>query len=362
MIPIAKIVLSKEEEEAVLKVLRSGTLAQGEEVEKFEKEFASYLGVRYAVAVSNGTVALYLALLSLKLKKDSEVITTPFSFFASTSTILQAGLKPVFVDVGRDFNIDVSKIEDKITKKTRAILPVHLFGNPCEMDKILSLAKKYNLAVIEDACQALGAEYDGKKVGTFGKLGSFSFYATKNMTTGEGGMIVTNDKKLYDFLKMARNHGSRKRYFHEFPGYNFRMTEIQASLGRVQLKKLDIFNKKRVKNASFLNDLLKDVKGLRLPKISGYKNHVFHQYTIIINKDFPLTRQKLLEELSKKGIGHGIFYPLPIHKQPAIKQFGYDDYLPISEALSKQVISLPIHPHLKKKDLDYITQTIRGFC
>lgn len=360
MIPITKIVLSKKEEQAILKVLRSGNLAQGKEVEKFEQEFARYVGVKYAVAVSNGTVALFLALLSLGLKKGDEVITTPFSFMASTSTILHAGLKPVFIDVGEDFNIDAAQIEAKINSKTRAILPVHLFGNPCEMDTILSLAKKYNLAVIEDACQAHGAEYKGKKVGSFGTLSCFSFYATKNMTTGEGGMIVTDNQSLYEFIKKARNHGQKSRYFHEFLGFNFRLTEIQAALGRVQLKKLDTSNKKRLENALFLNSLLKNVKGLSLPKISDDKKHVFHQYTIIVNKDFPLTRQELLTILAKKGIDYGIFYPLPIHKQQAIKQLGYNDYLPMSEALSKQAISLPIHPYIKRKELVYIAQIIKG--
>lgn len=360
MIELSKIFISKKEEEKILKVLRSGTLTQGEEVEKFEKEFASYLGVKYAVAVSNGTVALFLALLSLKLKKGDEIITTPFSFIASTSCILHAGLKPVFVDIGQDFNIDVSKIEAKITKKTKAILLVHLFGNPCEMDTILYLAKKYNLAVIDDACQAHGAEYRGKKVGSFGNLACFSFYATKNMTTGEGGMIATNDQRLYKFLKKARNHGQKRRYFHEFLGFNFRLTEMQAALGRVQLKKLDTFNKKRLENALLLNSLLKGIRGLTLPETSNDKRHIFHQYTIIINKDFPLTREQLIAIFEKKGIGYGIFYPLPIHKQPAIKELGFDDHLPISEALSKKVISLPIHPYLKKKELTYITQAIKS--
>lgn len=358
MISISKVIIS-EEEQAVLKVLRSGQLTQGEETEKFEQEFAKYINVKYAVAIFNGTVALYLSLISLGLKKGSEVITTPFSFIASTSAILHAGLKPVFVDVGPDFNIDVSKIEEKITSKTRAILAVHLFGNPCKMDALLALAKKYNLKVIEDACQAHGAEFKGKKIGSFGDLACFSFYATKNMTTGEGGIIVTNERKLYEFLKMARNHGSKKRYFHEFLGFNFRMTEIQAAIGRIQLKKLDKLNKKRLENALFFNHLLKDIPGLTLPKISSDEKHVFHQYTIIINKDFPLTREQLITILEKKGIGYGIFYPLPIHKQPAIEKLVENIILPVSENLSKIVISLPIHPHLTKDDIKYIGKTLK---
>lgn len=360
MIPISKIIFSKEEEKAVLKVLRSGQWAQGIEVERFEQEFAKYLNVKYAIAVSNGTVALYLALISLGLKRGLEVITTPFSFMASTSAILHAGLKPVFIDIGHDFNVDVEKIEEKITPKTRAILPVHLFGNPCEMDAILSLAGKYKLSVIEDACQAHGAECHGKKAGTFGRLGCFSFYATKNITTGEGGMIVTNDKNLYEFLKKARNHGSKKRYFHDFLGFNFRMTEMQAALGRIKLKKLDNLNKKRLKNALFLNSLLKDIPGLTLPEIPTDKKHVFHQYTVVINKEFPLTREELVTILEKKGIGYGIFYPLPIHKQVAIKKMIKNVKLPVSEDLSKRVVSLPIHPYLNKKELNYIAYVIKN--
>jgi len=359
MIPIVKLVFTREEEEAVLRVLRSGCLTQGPETEKFEEEFAHYLGCKFAVAVSSGTTALHLALLSLGLKKGDEAITTPFSFIASTNAILYVGAKPVFVDIGQDFNIDVAKIEEKITSKTRVILPVHLFGNPCEMDEILSLARKYKLVVVEDACQVHGAEYKGKRVGTLGKLGCFSFYATKNMTTGEGGMIVSNDKKLDDFFRKARNHGSSQRYFHQFLGYNFRMTEMQAALGRVQLKKLDWFNKKRRRNALYLNKNLKGISGIILPKTSSIKKHVFHQYTIIITEKFPLTRPQLIKSFDKKGIGYSVFYPLLIHQQEEIMKIGYNYHLPVSEALSKEVISLPIHPGIERNNLDYIIETIR---
>lgn len=360
MIPISKIIFSEDEKKAVLKVLESGLVTQGSEVERFEQEFAKYLNVKYAVAVSNGTVALCLSLIALELNQGDEVITTPFSFIGSTSSIIHAGLKPTFVDIDKDFNIDINKIEEKIASKTRAILPVHLFGNPCGMDKILALAKKYNLTVIEDACQAHGAEYKERKIGSFGKLSCFSFYATKNMTTIEGGMIVTNDKNLYEFLKKARNHGSQKRYFHEFLGYNYRMTEIQATIGRIQLKKLDNFNKKRLENALFLNYLLKGIRGLTLPEISNDKKHVFHQYTIIVNNDFQLSREELINIFKKKKISYGIFYPLPIHKQKPVRKMFGDINLPICEALSKKVISIPVHPYLTKEELEYIADTLKN--
>lgn len=359
MIPIAKIKFSKKEEDAMLKVLRSGYLVQNKEVELFENAFAKYNGVKYALATANGTCALHLSLMSLNLCKDDEVITTPFSFFASTSSILYVGAKPVFVDIGPDFNIDISKIEKKITKKTRAILIVHLFGNSCEMDEILKLAKKHKLKVIADACQAHGAEYRKKKIGNLGDLVCFSFHGTKNMTTGEGGIITTNDKKLYEYLKMARTHGSAIRYYHKFLGYNFRMTEMQAALGRVQLEKLDDFNKKRAENASYYINKLKNIKGLVLPQTADYKKHVYQQFTVRITKEFPITRNQLCKLLDKKNIGYSIFYPLPIHKQEALESMGYKrESYPLSEKMSKEVISLPVYPLLAKKNLDFIITTL----
>lgn len=353
MIPIAKVNFSKKEENAVLKVLRLGILSQGKEIEEFEKEFAGYIGVKYAIAVSSGTTALHLALIALGLKDQDEIITTPFSFIASTSAILFVNAKPVFVDIGEDFNIDASKIEEKITSKTKAILPVHLFGNPVNMDEILRIAKKYKLKIIEDACQAHGAEYRGKKVGSFGDIGTFSFYATKNMTTGEGGMITTNNEALYEKLKLLRSHGSSKHYHHKILGYNFRMTEMQAAIGRVQLKKLDSNNSARIRNALYLGNLLKNINGIKIPQLSGNKKSVFHHFSIILTK-FPLSRDFLVKKLKRKGIDAGIYYPIPIHKQEILVKLGYRDNLPIAEGLSKSILSLPIHSGVSKKDLDYI--------
>lgn len=359
MLNLSRIVFSKDEEDAVLKVLRSGNLVQGEKVEEFEKKFAQYIGTKYAVAVSNGTTALHLALFLLDLKKDDEVITSPFSFIASTNSILYVGGKPVFVDIDGEFNIDASKIEEKITKKTKAILPIHLFGNPCEMDKIMKLAKKYKLKVVEDAAQAHGAEFKGKKIGSFGDLACFSFYGTKNMTTGEGGMITTNDNNLYNKIKMLRSHGSSKRYYHKFLGFNFRITDIQAVIGVVQLKKLNEFNRIRIKNAKYLNEKLKNIKGIITPEIKGDKKQVFHQYTIIVTPEFPVKRDVLVKKLNACGIECGVYYPLPIHKQESMAHFN-GLKLPMSESLSAQVLSLPVNPLVTRKDIDFIYQSIKG--
>jgi len=360
MIPITKLVLSGDEENNVLRILRSGQLVQGKEIEEFEEEFASFIGSKYAVAVSSGTTALHLALLALGIGTGDEVITTPFSFIASTNAILYVGAKPVFVDIADDFNIDVNAIEKAITPKTRVILPVHLFGNPCDMDNICNIAKKNKVFVVEDACQAHGSIYRNKKIGSLGDLGCFSFYATKNMTTGEGGMVVTNNINYYRYLKMARSHGSRVRYFHEFLGYNFRMTEMQATIGRVQLKKLIANNEKRIENANYYNEHLAGIKGLVLPKIKMNKKHVFHQYTVRITKDFPINREIFSNILSNKGIGSAIYYPIPIHKQNSMKKIMYNKgSLSMSEQLSKEVISLPVHPFLKKEELEYIVKTIK---
>lgn len=360
MISVSKVLFSKEEENAVLTTLRSGHVVQGEEVRKFEKEFAKFIGSKYAVAVSSGTTALHLSLLSLKIGPGDEVITTPYSFIASTNAILYAGAAPVFVDINDDYNMNAEKIEEKITSKTKAILPVHLFGNPCRIDKILAIAKKYNLKIIEDACQAHGAEFKGKKVGTFGTLACFSFYATKNMTTIEGGMITTDNKKLYDYLIVARSHGARKKYHHEFLGYNYRLTDVQAAIGRVQLKSLQKNNKRRIQNALYLTRGLSNIKGLNLPTMSSDKKHVFHQYVATITRDFPVSRDMLLDILTKRHIGYDIHYPIPIHRQHELLKMGYNTpNLDVSERLSAQTVSLPVHQYLTKADLDHIIKTIK---
>lgn len=357
MITISKLNLEIEELAAVAKVLKSGHVVQGEKVAEFENAFARYIGTKYAVAVSSGTSALHLSLRALGIGKGDEVITTPFSFIASANAILYTGAKPVFVDIdNQTFNIDPKLIEAKITKKTKAILPVHLFGLPADMESIMKIAKKHRLSVVEDACQAHGAEFENKKVGSFGDLGCFSFYATKNMTTIEGGMITTNNKKLYEKLLLLRSHGSKVRYQHDIIGFNFRMTDINAAIGLIQLKKLTKFNKIRIANAKYLTKNLLEITTLSVPFVPTKSNHIFHQYTIRL--DPTIDRKGVVEALEAKGIGVGIYYPIPIHKQKFYQSLGYKVKLPVAESAARTVISLPVHPYLKPADLKKIVSVI----
>lgn len=350
MIPIAKPQLGLEEKKAVLNVLDSGMLAQGKKVAEFERSFAEFVGVKHAVATSNGTTALHIALLANGISAGDEVITTPFTFIASANCVRYVGAKPVFVDIGKDFNIDVNKIEEKISDKTKAILPIHLYGNPCNMKRIMEIADKYNLIVIEDACQAHGACFDGKRVGSFG-TGCFSFYPTKNMTTAEGGMVTTDDDLVAERLRLLRAHGMKVRYYHDVLGYNFRMTDVHAAIGVEQLKKLEGFNSKRREHAQYLNNGLKDVEGLVLPSITD--NHVFHQYTIRVLND----REKLVRHLDSKGVGSMIYYPVPVHKQ---KVYALSESFPVTEKFCEQVLSLPVHPGLLNEELDSIIKSVKG--
>lgn len=360
MISMAKPVLGKEEEKAVIAVLRSGLLAQGKKVEEFETNFAKYIGAKYAVAVTNGTAALHLSLLAMGIKEGDEVITTPFSFIASANAIKYVGAKPVFADIDEStLTIDPTEIEKKITKKTCAIIPVHLFGLPANMPEIRKIAKKHNLKILEDACQSHGAFIGNKKVGIWGDAACFSFYPTKNITSGEGGMITTNDKIIAENLRLLRSHGMKKRYHHEILGYNLRLTDIAAAIGVVQLKKLDSFNKKRQKNAEVYLKELKNVKGLILPEIPQGYNHVFNQFTIRITNEYPLGRDGLREKLESKGIASEIYYPIPIHKQEYYKNMGYKDELPFSENASNTVLSIPIHPQLLEEDIIKVIKVLK---
>jgi len=356
--------ISKEEIQAVTDVLKSGMLAQGGVVEKFEQEFASYIGVDYAIATNSGTSALHAALASLGIGKGDEVITTDFSFMASASCILMQNAKPVFCDIDYEtYNISANLIEDKITDKTKVILPVHLYGQPCEMDNINKIAKEHDLFVVEDACQGHGAEYKGKKVGSIGDVGVFSFYPTKNMTTGEGGIITTDDKDVANKARLFRNHGQDRRYLHASLGYNYRMTNIAAAIGLIQLKKLDYNNSKRGKNAKYLTNKFQEIVGIKSPYVSPYVKHVFHQYTIRVEDDFPLSRDEFADYLKNKGVGFGIHYPIPIHRQPLFEKLGYTDEnvdCPVSSEMSEKVLSLPVHPYLSNDDLAHIIETIES--
>lgn len=359
MIPIGKPFLGDEEKEAVGKVIESGMIAQGEKVAEFEDNFREYIGTKYAIATSSGTTALKVALIANKIGKGDEVITTPFSFIATANSILFTGAKPVFVDIREeDFNIDTDKIQDAITNKTKAILPAHLFGCPCDMDAMTDICEDKKILLIEDACQAHGAEYKRKRVGSFGN-GCFSFYPTKNMTMGEGGVITTDDIHVEKLARKIINHGSEKKYLHDILGYNFRTTNISAAIGLEQLKKLESFNKARIENSLHLTKNLK-IEGILTPKTGKGKKHVFNQYTLRITDEFKLKRDAVIGILSGKGIGTAIYYPIPIHKQKLYENIGYNPRLPVSEKIADEVLSLPVHPLVSKENLDFIIKIFEG--
>jgi dTDP-4-amino-4,6-dideoxygalactose transaminase len=266
----------------------------------------------------------------------------------------------VFVDVEPDtFNIDTAKIESKITKRTKAIIPVDMYGHPAEMKALMDIAGDHGLSVIEDACQAHGTAYNGKATGSF-DIGCFSFYPTKNMTTSEGGMITSNDEKLMEKARMIKSHGSKVKYHHEMLGFNLRMTDISAAIGLAQLKKIDEYNARRIENAAYLNKKLAGIKGIIAPTVKPGCKHVFHQYTIRVTKEYGMPRDELVQKLTAAGVGTGIYYPIPIHQQPLYKAMGYKGSYPVSERLSQEVISLPVHPSVTTKDIDYIAKIIGG--
>jgi dTDP-4-amino-4,6-dideoxygalactose transaminase len=356
MIPIAKPLTDQEEIDAVSAVLRSGMIAQGPKVEEFESAFAEYTDTEFAVALNSGTAALHTALLAHGIGKGDEVITTPFSFIATANTVHYTGAIPVFADIEPDtYTINPEQILENITPKTKALMPVHLYGHPAEMKAITEIAEDHELAVIEDACQAHGANYRGKKVGSFG-TGAFSFYPTKNMTTGEGGMLTTDDRTVAEKAEMIRAHGSSRRYLHETPGFNFRMTDIAAAIGLVQLGKIEGFNSSRQENAKKLTDGLEDISRLKTPVIKAGCSHVFHQYTIRTEK-----RDELAAFLKEKGIGTGIHYPMPIHKQPVYQKSGYEEVYPAAEKAACEVLSLPVHPGLSGDEVKQVVSGVREF-
>jgi perosamine synthetase len=353
MIPISAPLLGDEEKKAVLETIESGQLAQGKRVKAFEEGFAAVCGVKHAIATSSGTTALHTTVLAHGIGPGDEVITTPFTFIASANAAIFAGARPVFVDIDeRTYNMDPGRIEAAISPRTKAILPVHLFGNPCDMEAIMDIAAKHGLVVIEDACQAHGATVGGRKVGSFG-TGCFSFYPTKNITTAEGGIITTNDDEVADRARLIRSHGQRERYYHEMIGYNFRMTEIQAAIGLVQLGKLEQFNAARRAHAEYLTARL---KGVIAPTATPGCRHVYHQYTIRVPDD----RDVLAEHLRERGIGTMIYYPVPVHKQVAYQRLGYQDHLPVAERASREVLSLPVHPALTREELDRIVEGVNS--
>ncbi|MDD5606514.1 MAG: DegT/DnrJ/EryC1/StrS family aminotransferase [Candidatus Pacebacteria bacterium] len=353
--------IKKEIDKAVERVLDSSIFIGGKEVEEFEKEVARFCGVKYAIGVNSGTDALFLSLKALGIKSGDEVITTPFTFIATAGVIVNCGAKPVFADIeSSTFNISPESIEGLITPKTKAILPVHLFGQMADMDEIMKIARKYKLYVVEDAAQAIGAEYRSKKAGTIGDLGCFSFFPSKNLGAyGDGGMIITNNKKLAEKIRLLKNHGSspKEKYLNLVIGTNSRLDALQAAILRVKLRYLSKWSRERAKKADYYNKNLKGVGDIIVPKINFGRSHIFHQYTIKTK-----LRDKLQQYLKEKEIPTMIYYPLSLHSQPAFKYLKYrqGDFLEAEKAL-KEVLSLPIYPELGKKDQDYIIQKIKEF-
>jgi len=330
----------------------------GKYVTRFEEEFSKFCNASYGIATANGTVALHLALRVLGIGKGDEVIVPTLTFVATANAVSYLGARPVFVDSEPNtWNIDPEKIEEKITKKTKAIIPVHLYGHPCNMDSILDIAKRYNLSVIEDASEAHGALYKGKKVGNLGDEGVFSFYGNKIITTGEGGMIVTNNEDWAKKAHFLRNQGmsKEKRYYHPEIGYNYRMTNLQAAIGVAQLEKIEEILVRKRKNALLYNSLLKGMEGITLPPEEGWAKNVYWMYCILIEDSFPMSRDELALKLREKEIDTRPFF-IPMHQLPPYKE--RENY-PIAEALSQRGINLPSSAALNEDQIEFICQTIK---
>ncbi|MGV8884414.1 MAG: DegT/DnrJ/EryC1/StrS family aminotransferase [Microbacteriaceae bacterium] len=350
MIPAAKPEIGDEERAAVDRVMRSGMLAQGPEVAAFEEEFSSFVNGVHSVAVNSGTSALHMAFIAGGVGPGDEVIVPSFSFAATANAVALAGATPVFVDIETDyFSIDPAAVEAAITPRTKAIMPVHLYGHPADLVALKAIADKHGLLLFEDAAQAHAASVNGIPVGAWGIAGSFSFYPTKNMTSGEGGMITTPSAELARLAKMLRNQGMERRYENEVVGFNTRMTDIHAAIGRVQLTKLAAWTAKRQENAAFLSA---NIEGVITPPTAENAVHVFHQYTVrVVDHD----RDAFAEELGKRGIGSGVYYPTPIHRLPS---FRLELDLPVTEQATGEVLSLPIYPSLTQGELESIAEAV----
>ena len=355
MIPVARPDIGPEEIAAVTEVLQSGMLAGGRRVAELEDRFAAFIGVKHAVAVSNGTVALMCLFQGLGLGPGDEVITVGHTFNATVSSILSTGATPVFVDIEREtYLIDTARIEAAITPRTRAISPVHLFGLPADMTVITAIAERHGLAIVEDACQAHAATFDGRRVGSFGH-GAFSLYGTKNMTTGEGGLITTDDDRLADWIRLYRNQGMRERYHHEILGYNFRLTDLAAAIGLCQLDKLERNTTRRQAMAARYDSAFADLP-IATPVIPAGRTHVFHQYTIAVEDN----RDGIVADLAAAGVGTGIYYPIPVHRQPYVRERGVGADLPTTDWASGHTLSLPMYPTLPDEDQDTVIAAVRA--
>jgi len=355
MIPIARPDVGQEEADAVAEVLTSGMIVQGRKVAELEERWAEYCGVKHAIAVANGTVALMCIYAGLGLEPGDEVVTVSHTFNATVSSILSAGATPVFVDIEPDtYLIDAARIEAAITPRTRVISPVHLFGLVADMDMITAIADRHGLTVVEDAAQAHGATFRGRRAGSFGH-GAFSLYATKNMTTGEGGFITTNDDQLADFIRLYRSQGMRQRYHHEILGYNFRLTDIAAAIGLVQFGKLERNTARRQAVAARYDEAFADLP-IGVPVTPVGRTHVFHQYTI----DVGPARDQIVADLQSAGIGVGIYYPIPVHRQAYVMERGLHADLPVTDVVAARTLALPIYPGLTEDEQATVVAAVKA--
>ena len=360
MIPIARPLLGEEEAEAAARVVCSGMLASGPEVAAFESEFAAYTGVEHAIAVSNGTTALHAALLGAGIRPGDEVIVPSFTFIATATAVSMCGAVPVFADVRKDlFTLDAEDLGALVTPRTRAVVGVHLFGQPFDLGPVMEVCADRNLVLIEDAAQAHGAEWRGKRVGSFGTAGCFSFYPTKNMTTGEGGMVTTDDDALAARIRRLINHGQAEKYLHTELGYNYRMTDLGGAIGRVQLRRLPEFNERRQKNGAYLSTHL-DAPGILPPKVGEGMTHVYHQYVVTVTDDCPLSRDGLAAHLREHEIGSAVHYPIPVHEQPLYQGSAPSGACPVAADLARRVLSLPVHPGIGQAELEAIVGAVNG--
>ncbi len=359
MIPISTVRLSAAVEERVLQVIRSGNIAQGPVVAEFEQRFAELVGAKHAVAVNNGTTALVAAIQSLDLRPGDEIITSPFTFIATLNAILEAGATVRFGDIRvEDFALDPESVRAQITDRTRAIIPVHLYGQAADMAPLVEIAREHSLAIVEDGAQAHGATYRGQGVGTFG-IGCFSFYATKNLTTGEGGIITTNDDVVADTLRVMRNQGMRARYEYVMAGHNYRLTDLQAAVVIPQLDEYAMLLEARRANAASLTEKLSGIEGLLLPQQLEGRGHVWHQYTVLL--PVGVDRQEFVDALAAEGVGSGIYYPKPVYDYETYQ--GRPDVIrsetPIAADAAARCVSLPVHQHLSADDIDTVAKATR---
>ena len=363
MIPLHKVVLTDAEVDAATRVLRSGALRQGEVTAAFEKAFAQEVGARFAVAVSSGTAALHLPYLDF-LQPGDEILVPTFTFIATASMAALVGARPVFCDVDpRTFTLDLADARKRITSRTRALAPVHLFGNACDVDGIMALAREFDLKIIWDAAQAHGAKFRGRDVGSFDQAVAYSFYPSKNMFVGEGGIITTNDAQLYERLQLTRSHGQSGRYIHTCLGFNYRLTDVEAAIGLKQLARLGEMVARRRANGAYLSAHLGKIPAVQTPVEQTHGSHSYNQYSIVLDPDaLTCTRDEFAGHLGELGVGTGVHYPRCLHQQPVFQELYGSAPLPVAEKLARSILALPVHPLLTEGELEQIVAAVRQAC